>query len=85
MQKNGKGTASLPDARQIKRLKARIAELEKQVGECVQVKDRLHLEESTVEKSLNAVAFCDTKERMTYVNRSFCRMWGYAKKDVLGR
>ncbi len=42
--------------------------------------------DGAIAASINAIAIADLDGNLTYVNRSFLQMWGYAsEKDVLGR
>jgi len=46
----------------------------------------LRVRNIAIESSINAIAFADMKGRLTDVNDSFLRMWGYGnKKEVLGK
>ncbi|MFC1636508.1 PAS domain S-box protein, partial [Planctomycetota bacterium] len=48
--------------------------------------ERLRILSSTIESSINGIAISDTKGKLTYVNRSFLKMWGYRdESEVLGR
>jgi len=48
--------------------------------EAMRIKDR------AITSSINAIILADLKGNITYVNKSFLRIWGYAKdKDVLGK
>ena len=41
---------------------------------------------SAVESSVNAIALCDLKGNLTYVNDSFLILWGYDKADeIIGK
>jgi len=46
----------------------------------------MRIKDSAISSSINAIILTDLKGNITYVNKSFLRMWGYAKdKDVLGK
>ncbi len=46
----------------------------------------LILKSQALNSALNAVAFADLKGKLTYVNPSFLRLWGYSNDmEVLGR
>ena len=56
------------------------------------ITERKHMEEamrikdSAITSSINAITLTDLEGNITYVNKSFLRMWGYSKdKDVLGK
>lgn len=52
----------------------------KRVEEEMKVKDR------AIESSINAIAIGDSQGRLTYVNPSFLRMWGFeSREEILGR
>jgi len=46
----------------------------------------LRIKDNAIESSMNAMAFTDTQGSLTYVNKSFLKMWGYDdNKEVIGR
>ncbi|MCJ7582369.1 MAG: PAS domain S-box protein [Candidatus Aminicenantes bacterium] len=48
--------------------------------------EELHIKENAIASALNGVSFSDLKNKITYVNDAFLRMWGYDQKDeVLGK
>ncbi len=48
--------------------------------------EELKIKDSAIESSINAIAITDMNGNISYVNRSFLEMWGYAdKQEVLGR
>ena len=48
--------------------------------------EELRIKNIAIESSINAIALADLKGKVTYVNRSFLKMWGYqAKREVLGK
>lgn len=51
-----------------------------------EAEDALRIKESAIASSINAIAFCDLEGKVTYVNDSVLRMWGYRDRgEVLGR
>lgn len=49
-------------------------------------KQRLALKSAAIEHALNAIAMSDYDGKLTYVNPSFVKMWGYASQEqILGR
>jgi diguanylate cyclase (GGDEF)-like protein/PAS domain S-box-containing protein len=75
------------------RVKERTVELEAinkqlqlEILERRQAEEQLKIMHSAVESSVNAIALCDLKGNLTYVNESFLTLWGYDKADeVLGK
>jgi PAS domain S-box-containing protein len=60
--------------------------LEGQIAERKRVEETLKTKDSAIASSINGIAFADTKGRLTDVNDSFLRMWGYSnEKQVLGK
>ncbi|MDO9286731.1 MAG: PAS domain S-box protein [Aquabacterium sp.] len=45
----------------------------------------LRIKDAAIESSLNGIALADLDGRLTYVNPAFCRLWGIAPQDALGR
>jgi PAS domain S-box-containing protein len=46
----------------------------------------LHIKDSAITSSINAIAFADLAGNLTYVNKSFLNMWGYSKeKYIIGK
>ncbi len=60
-----------------------------QIGAAVvrlQAEELLHVKDQAIAGSVNGVAISDKEGRLTYVNRSFVKMWGYATaEECLGR
>ena len=51
-----------------------------------EIEEALRVRDWAMESSINAIAMADLEGRLTYVNPSFCRMWGYESgAEVLGR
>jgi PAS domain S-box-containing protein len=51
-----------------------------------QMEQELSLKDSGIASSINAIAFSDLKGKVTYVNNSFVKMWGYKdEKEILGK
>lgn len=48
--------------------------------------EAMRIKDSAITSSINAITLTDLEGNITYVNKSFLRMWGYSKdKDVLGK
>jgi len=48
--------------------------------------EELRVKDSAIESSLNAIALSDLDGKLTYVNPSFVRLWGYdSEEEVLGK
>ncbi|PQP34162.1 hypothetical protein C6A37_09210, partial [Desulfobacteraceae bacterium SEEP-SAG9] len=46
----------------------------------------LQIKNNAIESSINAVAFADLNGNLTYINKSFLKMWGFHDRDeVIGR
>jgi PAS domain S-box-containing protein len=46
----------------------------------------MRIKDSAITSSINAITFIDLEGKITYVNNSFLRMWGYSSdKDVIGK
>ncbi len=67
-------------------LEQRIKELEKYALAQRQVERDLRVFKIAVESSINVIGITDLEEKLTYVNDSCVKMWGYNGKDeTLGR
>ena len=56
------------------------------ITERKKAEDALRMKDNAIESSINAIAFADLEENLTYVNNSFLKLWGYSDdKQVLGR
>ncbi len=50
------------------------------------VEEQLRVKDNAIATSINAIAISDTEGRLTYVNPTYVRMWGYAHEgEILGR
>ncbi|MEE8470372.1 MAG: PAS domain S-box protein [Dehalococcoidia bacterium] len=60
--------------------------LEQEIDRSKQAGKELRAKDSAIALSLNAVVIADLEGKLTYVNRSFLRMWGYdSERKVLGK
>jgi PAS domain S-box-containing protein len=50
-----------------------------------QMEDQLHLLSGAITCTSDAVYITDTENKIIFVNRAFCEIYGYAKGDVLGK
>jgi PAS domain S-box-containing protein len=56
------------------------------INEIQKAERELRLKETAIASSINAICFCDMKEKITYVNPAFLETWGYDEpEEVLGR
>lgn len=55
------------------------------ITEHKQMEEALRIKDSAIASSISAIAFADLAGKMSYVNNSFLRMWGYREEEVLGR
>jgi len=55
------------------------------ITERKQAEDALRMKDAAIATSISGVAFADLEEKITYVNDSFLRMWGYNSDEVIGR
>ena len=61
-------------------------ELGKEVFERSQIESSLRIFKTVVDSSINAIGITDLEGKLTYVNDSCVKMWGYNNKDeILGR
>jgi PAS domain S-box-containing protein len=50
------------------------------------MEEAMRIKDSAITSSINAIALVDLEGNLTYVNKSFLKMWGYPKeKDVIGK
>jgi len=56
------------------------------VTERKRMEEILRVKDSAITSSINAIALADLNGNLTYVNRSFLKMWGYtSEKQILGK
>ncbi len=55
------------------------------ITERKKVEEELRIKNLAVDSSINAIALADPKGKLTYVNPSFIKMWGYDEKDIFGK
>jgi len=66
-------------------LEQKVTELEKEAVQRKEVKDALTLFSHSVESSIDGIAMGNTKNRITYVNEAFARMFGYSREELVGK
>jgi PAS domain S-box-containing protein/excisionase family DNA binding protein len=50
------------------------------------VEEVLRIRDNAIETSINAIALADIKGKLTYVNRSFLKLWGFkTESEVIGK
>lgn len=51
-----------------------------------QIEDEMRVKDNAIATSINAIAFSDPGGILTYVNKSFLRLWGYeSEEEVIGK
>ncbi|MFC1782804.1 PAS domain S-box protein, partial [Planctomycetota bacterium] len=56
------------------------------VTEIKRAEEMMRIKDNAIASSINAIAMADLETKLTYVNDSFLKMWGYAdSREVLGR
>ena len=71
--------------KELKELRQRIAELEKSETEHKKAEETLRLFSQATDNSVDGVAINNLKSRITYVNQAFVKMFGYSKKELIGK
>jgi PAS domain S-box-containing protein len=67
-------------------MRRRVSQLESLEAELKRAQKALRVMDSTVESSINAVAMADLQGKLTYVNPSFMKLWGYDHdSEILSR
>jgi len=60
--------------------------IKRDITERKQLEQAMHIKDSAISSSLNAIALADLSGRLSYVNPAFVRLWGYlSADDSLGR
>ena len=72
---------------ELEELRQRIAGLEKAEKEFGEVEETLRIRDIAIESSINAIGLSDLEGRITYINSSFLKMWGYdnGQEGIVGR
>lgn len=61
-------------------------QLKREVAERKQVEEALRVKDNAIKSAINAIAFAELGGNLTYVNKSFLKLWGYDRdRHVLGR
>jgi PAS domain S-box-containing protein len=61
-------------------------QLKREVDERKQVEEILRVKDNAIKSAINAIAFAEVGGNLTYVNKSFLKLWGYdSDRHVLGR
>jgi PAS domain S-box-containing protein len=56
------------------------------ITEQKEMEETMRIKDSAIASSINAIAFADLEGNITYVNKSFLKMWGYQNEnDVIGK
>jgi PAS domain S-box-containing protein len=61
-----------------------VIEVSRDITERKQAEETLRIKNNAIESSINAIVFADLEGNLTYVNKSFLKMWGY-DDSVLGK
>ncbi|GAI68955.1 unnamed protein product, partial [marine sediment metagenome] len=57
----------------------------KDITERKRMEQETKIKDSAIASSINAIAISDLQGTLTYVNPSFLKLWGYDRKEVLGK
>jgi PAS domain S-box-containing protein len=61
-------------------------QLKREVEERKQVEETLRVKDNAIKSAISAIAFAEVGGNLTYVNKSFLKLWGYdSDRHVLGR
>jgi PAS domain S-box-containing protein len=66
-------------------LRQQITELQTLIPGRKQAEETLRIKDWAIESSVNGIVISNLEGYLTYVNRSFLKMWGYDEKEVLGK
>lgn len=66
-------------------LERKVKELEKEAVQHKEEKDALRLFSHSVESSIDGIAVGNAENRITYVNETFARMFGYSREELVGK
>jgi PAS domain S-box-containing protein len=61
-------------------------QLKREIEERKQLEEALRVKDNAIKSAINAIAFAEVGGNLTYVNKSFLKLWGYdSDRHVLGR
>jgi len=66
-------------------LEQKVKELEKKAVEHEKVKDALKLFSHAFESSIDGLAMGNNENRLTYLNETFAKMFGYSREELMGK
>ena len=66
-------------------LERKVKELENEAVQHKQPKDVLRLFSHSVDSSIDGIAMGNSENRITYVNETFARMFGYSREELVGK
>jgi len=66
-------------------LERKVKELEKEAVQHKEEKDALRLFSHSVDSSIDGIAMGNAENRITYVNETFARMFGYSREELVGK
>ncbi|MFW6142448.1 MAG: PAS domain-containing protein [Candidatus Saliniplasma sp.] len=77
-----------PDVEKLENLSKKMVELNNEFATLTRDIQKKNIQllktEKALDSSLNGVAICNTRGKVTYVNPALLDIWGYEKKEVLG-
>lgn len=60
-------------------------ELQAEISQHKRAEETLRIKDSAIDSSINGIVISNLEGYLTYANQSFLKMWGYDKKEVLGK
>lgn len=76
---------SIINSKQKDRLFRENIELRRKIAKCEKIEKELKLFSHSIENSVDGVAMGSLNGKITYVNKAFIKMFGYRKKELIGK